>query len=108
MSAPFTESELETLLQRSVCRLLTPADRGAIAGRRVLVTGAGGSIGSELARRIARCKPARLTVIDRCELNLFEIERELADIAPEVPLDVVLGDVADTIDEACLCTRPHV
>ena len=108
MSAPFTESELETLLQRPVCRLLTPADRDAIAGRRVLVTGAGGSIGSELARRIARCKPARLTLIDRSELNLFEIERELADIAPDVPLDVVLGDVADTIDEACLSTRPHV
>lgn len=108
MSTSFSEAELETLLRRPVCRLLTPADRQAIAGRRVLVTGAGGSIGSELARRIARCQPARLTLIDQSELNLFQIERELAELAPGMPLDAVLGDVSDTIDEACLATRPHV
>jgi FlaA1/EpsC-like NDP-sugar epimerase len=91
-----------------VCRLLTPDDRRAIAGRRVLITGAGGSIGSELARRIARCQPARLTLIDQSELNLFQIERQLAQSAPDVPLDIVLGDLADTIDDVCLSTRPHV
>ncbi len=73
-----------------------------------LITGAGGSIGSELARRIARCQPARLTLIDQSELNLFQIERELSESAPGVRLDVILDSVADAIDEACLSTRPHV
>jgi FlaA1/EpsC-like NDP-sugar epimerase len=108
VTASFSEIELEALLQRPVCRLLTPDDRRAIAGRRVLVTGAGGSIGSELVRRIARCQPARLTLIDQSEHNLFQIERELVESATGVAFDVVLGDVADTIDEACLSTRPHV
>jgi FlaA1/EpsC-like NDP-sugar epimerase len=104
----FSEVELEALLQRPLRRLLTPADCRAIAGRRVLITGAGGSIGSELARRIACCKPARLTLIDQSELNLFQIERELNELAPGVRLDVVLGDVSETIDDACVSTRPHV
>lgn len=108
MNAVFSEAELEALLQRPVCRLLTPADRRAVAGRRVLITGAGGSIGSELARRIARCQPSRLTLLDQSELNLFQLERELLESAPGVPLDLVLGDVATTIDEACLSSRPHV
>ena len=51
MASPdFTEPELEVLLRRPLHRLLTAADRLAFAGRRVLNTGAGGSIGSELAR----------------------------------------------------------
>ncbi|MCC7242347.1 MAG: polysaccharide biosynthesis protein, partial [Acidobacteria bacterium] len=91
-----TDRDIEAILGRPVCRLLTAADRRAFAGRRVLITGAGGSIGSELARQVAACAPARLTLIDHAELNLFQIEQELARVAPAVPLDVVLADVAHT------------
>jgi O-antigen biosynthesis protein WbqV len=53
-----------------------------ISGRRVLVTGAGGSIGSELSTQIARLAPSRLSLVDVSEYNLFELERKLAPIQP--------------------------
>lgn len=50
---------------------------GFIAGRNILITGAGGTIGAEIARQVAGLKPARLVLLDSSEFNLFEIEREL-------------------------------
>ena len=109
MTIPFTDTELETLMDRPACLSLTPAERCALAGRRVLITGAGGSIGFELARQLARCRPEQLTLVDQSELNLFQIERELTETAPDVPLDVVLGDVTrGAIRKACRAARPHV
>lgn len=109
MTIPFTESELESLMDRPVCRLLTMTDRKAFTGRRVLITGAGGSIGSELSRQIARCNPALLILVDHSELNLFQIERELLETAPHVKLHVVLGDVTRrVVSNAVRSTRPHV
>ena len=109
MIVPFTDAELERLMDRPVRHLLTADDRQALAGQRVLITGAGGSIGSELARQIARGGPERLTLVDHSEFNLFQIERELASTAPGVVLDVVLGDVARRrIAAACLAVSPHV
>ncbi|HQZ37890.1 MAG TPA: polysaccharide biosynthesis protein [Vicinamibacterales bacterium] len=106
---PLTDRDIEAILGRPVCRLLTAADRRAFAGRRVLITGAGGSIGSELARQVAACAPARLTLIDHAELNLFQIEQELARVAPAVPLDVVLADVAHTnLEPVVQAARPDV
>ena len=54
-------------------------------GRRVLVTGAGGSIGSEMVRQLASLKPAELVLIDNCELNAYQIDRSLARHFPDVP-----------------------
>ncbi|MGE0863296.1 MAG: polysaccharide biosynthesis protein [Vicinamibacterales bacterium] len=109
MTIPFTEDELESLMDRPICRLLTAADRKAFAGRRVLITGAGGSIGSELSRQIARCTPARLILVDSSELNLFQVERELQQAAPHVPVDVVLGDVSRrVVANAIRVSRPDV
>lgn len=106
----FTAEELARLLARPVRQLLTAADRRQFQGRRVLITGAGGSIGSELARQIARCRPARLTLLDHSEYNLFQIERELAAEAPDVPLDPVLADVsrAAFVRQAFRHARPDV
>jgi FlaA1/EpsC-like NDP-sugar epimerase len=59
------------------------------AGKRVLITGGGGSIGSELARRVAACNPAQLTLLDSSEYNLFRIGNELRDAR------VVIADVRD-------------
>lgn len=93
MRVPFTDAELEQLLARPVRQLLTAADRRAFTGSRVLITGGGGSVGSELARQLAACRPAELTLVDHSELALFEIVRELAECAPQVAVVPVLADV---------------
>lgn len=59
--------------------------RRSITGKRVLVTGAGGSIGSEFCRQIVKLDPARITLLDSSEFNLFSIDHELAKLAPNVP-----------------------
>lgn len=94
MRCPFSEAELSRLLDRPVRHLLGAPDRRKYAGRRLLVTGAGGSVGSELSRQLAGCEPSRLTLVDHSELHLFEITRELAERAPGVTLDPVLADVS--------------
>jgi FlaA1/EpsC-like NDP-sugar epimerase len=81
-------------------------DVGAfLRGRRVLVTGAGGSIGAELARQVARFAPASLTLVDHAENGLYFIERELAAPAPAFPLEAVVGDVCDAAGLEALFTR---
>jgi len=91
---PLTERETERILGRNVCRLITPRDRAAFAGRRVLITGAGGSIGSELARQVAACAPSQLTLLDHAEHSLFQIEREIAVRVRGMALDAGLVDIA--------------
>lgn len=109
MSA-FTQAELEQLLDRPVRQVLSPADRQSFCGRRVLITGAGGSIGSELARQVAACGPERLTIVDHSEHALFQIERELAPLLPEGCLDPVLADVTRQafVRQAFRRAQPHV
>ena len=63
----------------------------------VLVSGAGGSIGSELCRTICRFEPALLVLMDKAENEIFEIERELRRTHPTVPLAPVVGDISDAI-----------
>ena len=74
-------------------------DRRAVARllerRRVLITGAGGSIGSEIARIVATFRPAELVLMERAENALFEIDRQMARRYPEVPRRAVLHDVVD-------------
>lgn len=93
MRCPFSEPELAVLLDRPVRQLLGAADRRKYAGRRLVVTGAGGSVGSELSRQLADCAPAGLTLVDHSELHLFDIARELAERAPGVRVEAVLADV---------------
>jgi FlaA1/EpsC-like NDP-sugar epimerase len=100
----------ELLLGRRIQQVLTSDDRRAFAGQRVMVTGAGGSVGSELARQLAGCRPARLTLFDQSEYNLFRIEQELAEDYPDVELDPVLGDVRRrrAVRAAFRAAGPHV
>ena len=67
----------------------------SIAGRSVLVTGAAGSIGSELCRQVARFKPACLVAFDQAESDLFRIENELRERYPELELVTALGNIRD-------------
>ncbi|MFN3165815.1 MAG: UDP-N-acetylglucosamine 4,6-dehydratase family protein [Phycisphaeraceae bacterium] len=82
---------------RLIDRNPRPLDEQAIGrwigGKRVLITGSGGSIGSELARIVARFSPGRLTLVERSENALFEIDRELARVHPDLKRDAVLHDV---------------
>jgi FlaA1/EpsC-like NDP-sugar epimerase len=86
---------LEDLLGRPQAALDRPAMKALIAGKRVMVTGAGGTIGSELVRQISDLGPAQLTLLDNSEFHLFEIDRELAARHPELSRTVMLRDVRD-------------
>jgi O-antigen biosynthesis protein WbqV len=87
--------DVTDLLGRPQKRLNREAMRKLIAGRRVLVTGAGGTIGGELCRQIAALGPAHLTLVDNGEFALYQIDLELAETAPKIARDTVLSDVRD-------------
>ncbi len=87
--------DLRDLLGRPQVVLDREAMRRLIRGRRVLVTGAGGSIGSELCRQIAEFGPGRLILIENSEFNLYAIGKELGERAPDLARQDVLADVRD-------------
>ena len=84
--------------------------QAAIAGKRILLTGAGGSIGSALAVKIATGDPQRLVLLENSEQNLYEIHTELDSLAHAAAHLPVLGDVADSalLDEIFVEHRPQV
>jgi O-antigen biosynthesis protein WbqV len=86
---------IEDLLGRPQRVLDRPAMDGLIRGKRVLVTGAGGSIGAELVRQIAQRGPAKLALIENAEHALYTIDRELAENWPEVKRVGIMADVRD-------------
>ncbi|MBX3437965.1 MAG: polysaccharide biosynthesis protein [Planctomycetaceae bacterium] len=85
------------LLRREPNQLDRKAIRGYVQGRRVLVTGGAGSIGSELCRQIQALKPATLVILDQSEFGIFTIEQEFRATAAkrDVELHFVIADVAD-------------
>ncbi|MEQ1704506.1 MAG: nucleoside-diphosphate sugar epimerase/dehydratase [Rickettsiales bacterium] len=84
---------VEDLLGRSQHVLDREAMRKLVAGKSVLVTGAGGTIGGELTRQIASYEPEELVIMELSELHIYQIERELRAKFPNLPLVCVLGDV---------------
>lgn len=82
------------VLQREAVSFAADALKASVGGRNILVTGAGGSIGSELCRQILRASPKRLVMLDQCEQALFHIDHELRQIADGVA-QPVLGSASD-------------
>jgi FlaA1/EpsC-like NDP-sugar epimerase len=89
------EISIEDLLGREPVSLDWQAIATGIEGQTVLVTGGGGSIGAELCRQIGRLNPERLVIYDASELNVYQIERELKTLLPDLKTHALLGDVCD-------------
>lgn len=89
--------ELDDLLGRDPVELDLPGLKGFLEGRTVMVTGAGGSIGSELCRQIARFAPARIVLFEQSELALYRIEQEFADQGGRIEVVAVAGDAKDAV-----------
>jgi O-antigen biosynthesis protein WbqV len=101
---------LADLLGRPQVSLDRAAIRALIAGRRVLVTGAGGSIGSELSQQIADYGPARLILSDACEFNLYTVDLKVQERCPEVPRSAILLNVRDgeRLEQLFAAHRPEL
>jgi FlaA1/EpsC-like NDP-sugar epimerase len=87
--------DIEDLLGREQVVLDKELIGGYLAGKRVLVTGAGGSIGSEICRQIALFQPDKLILLDQAETPLYEIEKELIAKHPEIRILPLMADVRD-------------
>jgi FlaA1/EpsC-like NDP-sugar epimerase len=86
---------IDDLLRREQVALNTDDIHKWVTGRQVLITGAGGSIGSELARQLAQVRPAGLILLGHGENSLFGVEARLKNEFPDVPCQIVLSDVRD-------------
>ncbi|RYG78705.1 polysaccharide biosynthesis protein, partial [bacterium] len=96
ISRQFREIEIEDLLRRAPIHTDLRKIAGYLSGEHVMITGGGGSIGSELARQIARLSPASIILVGKGENSVYEIEQELIQAAGMTPIAVV-ADVRDTV-----------
>ncbi len=105
------EIRIEDLLFRDSINVMGPEKRSFYADRVVLVTGGGGSIGSELCRQIARCRPKKLVIFDIYENNAYDIQQELVrKYGDELDLVVEIGSVRDVarLDAVFAGHRPEI
>jgi FlaA1/EpsC-like NDP-sugar epimerase len=110
MFTQMREVKVDDLLAREPVRLDLARVRAFLASRVVLVTGAAGSIGSELCRQVAAQGPERIVLYDRHENGLFALEKELQARHPAVRLEALLGDILleDQLDAVFSRFRPEV
>lgn len=85
--------DIEDLLGRDQVQLDQEAIQGYLTGKRVLVTGAAGSIGSEICRQVCSYKPAKLVLLDNAETPLYQIEKELVERFPDLRIVPIIADV---------------
>ena len=101
---------VEDILGRPQTVLDRPAMRALVAGKKVFITGAGGTIGAELVRQVSDFGPAHLTLLDGAEFNLYSADMELAERHPKLSRDAILADVRDRarMDEVIGGARPDL
>jgi FlaA1/EpsC-like NDP-sugar epimerase len=101
---------IEDLLGRDPIHLDWPAITEALSAKTVLITGGGGSIGSELCRQIATLNPGRLVILENSEFNLYTIEMELMQTFPQLEFESHLGDVTDLpcVEDIFLRHQPDI
>jgi FlaA1/EpsC-like NDP-sugar epimerase len=106
----FHDVRIEDLLKRTPRDLDPQRVRQFIAGKTVFVTGAGGSIGSELCRQVAACGPAQLVMFEQTEYNLYAIDAEVGERHPDLPRQAVLGDASHraSIEPVVTRARPDI
>lgn len=109
-AAQLQEIQPEDLLDREPARVDVPRIKEELAGRRVLITGAAGSIGSELAWQIAGLDPAELVLLDRAESNLYFLSVRLRERSPDLLITPAVGDIlnAPRLRELLRDHRPDV
>ncbi len=102
--------EIEDLLGREPVHIDTNHVQTMVAGKTILVTGAGGSIGSELCRQLARFGPSRLVLFEASELALYNIEQWFAQHRPTIPVVALAGDVKDAqrLEEIFSAWKPQL
>jgi len=102
--------QVEDLLRRNPVKLDTSRIGAYIRGRRILVTGAGGSIGSEIVRQVCRFKPASVILLGRGENSIFEAMREFRSTFPDITFEIKICDVRDihTLEQVFKDHQPEV
>ncbi len=102
--------DIEDLLNRPQTALDRGSVEALVRGRRVLVTGAGGTIGAELVRQLTTLDPAQLILIDHSEYALYLIDLELSEMGATTPRTVILGNIRDRrhLGEIFASTRPEL
>ena len=99
--------DIEDLLGREPVTLDNEAIGRELSGKRIAVTGAGGSLGSEMCRQSTRFDPQRLILIEQAENNLFEIHRELVAARPDLDIQPVVADICDQDRVRSVFERHH-
>lgn len=115
LSAPINIGQLKQvdamdLLGRAPAELDGIPIQKFINGKRILVTGAGGSVGSELCRQLATLSPSNLVIVDRSENPLFFLDSELRSLFPHTPVTTLVTDIGDKValTKLMLNTKPEV
>jgi FlaA1/EpsC-like NDP-sugar epimerase len=104
------EVRYEDLLNRSTSQMAIAEVSKYLSGKRVMVTGAGGSIGSELCRQVAKLDPELLILFGRGENSLYHTDIELQEFEPELNRAVIIGDIRDNskVSQITRKYRPHI
>jgi len=101
---------IDDLLHRDPVKLDSAQIHHWLEGRILMVTGAAGSIGSEVCRQLLQFAPAKLVLVDRSENGQFHIEREIRKLAPQIQIEVRIADIADAIrmEQLFMEFRPEI
>lgn len=101
------EVDVADLLGREQVKIDWQEVQKVISGKVVLISGGGGSIGSEICRQVAKLKPKSLVVFERAEFNLYQIEQEIRNNYPELNFITFLGSVADKLFVKHVLSETH-